>query len=158
MEQFFARELPPNNQIKQKPWVVGCPGGGGGVVLSISRPSIYPSPPPPPPPPPPPQKKKKKKGLLKLFMVRICCKSNFVMTPKKNIPKVFIPQKIFIFQKTPKNIEIQNLEPKKKDLRLHIYKNIRVTLLGLGGGALCCSFQRWSCHIWPVGQMKSASP
>ena len=29
------------------------------------------------------------------------------MTPK-NIHKIFTPQKIFIFLKTPKNIEIQN--------------------------------------------------
>ena len=34
------------------------------------------------------------------------------MTPK-NIRKIFIPQKIFNFQKTPKNIEIQNFEPQK---------------------------------------------
>ena len=32
---------------------------------------------------------------------------------KKNIHKIFIPPKIFIFLKTPKNIEIQNFEPKK---------------------------------------------
>ena len=35
--------------------------------------------------------------------------------PQKNIHKIFIPKKIFIFLKTPKNIEIQNLEPKKMD-------------------------------------------
>ena len=34
------------------------------------------------------------------------------MTPK-NIHKISIPQKIFIFLKTPKNIEIQNFEPQK---------------------------------------------
>ena len=34
------------------------------------------------------------------------------MTPK-NIHKIFIPQKLFIFLKTPKNIEIQNFETKK---------------------------------------------
>ena len=34
------------------------------------------------------------------------------MTPKI-IHKIFIPQKIFIFLKTPKNIEIQNFDPKK---------------------------------------------
>ena len=33
--------------------------------------------------------------------------------PQKNIHKIVIPQKIFIFLKTPKNIEIQNFEPKK---------------------------------------------
>ena len=36
------------------------------------------------------------------------------MTPK-NIHKIFIPQKIFSFLKTQKNIEIQNFEPKKMD-------------------------------------------
>ena len=35
--------------------------------------------------------------------------------PQKNIHKVFIPKKIFIFLKTQKNIEIQNFEPKKMD-------------------------------------------
>ena len=34
----------------------------------------------------------------------------FVMTPK-NIHKIFIPQKIFIFLKTLKGVEIQNFEP-----------------------------------------------
>ena len=33
--------------------------------------------------------------------------------PNNNIHKIFIPQKIFIFLKTPKNIEIQNCEPQK---------------------------------------------
>ena len=32
---------------------------------------------------------------------------------QKNIHKIFTPQKIFIFLKTPKNIEIQNFDPKK---------------------------------------------
>ena len=35
--------------------------------------------------------------------------------PQKNIHKIFIPQKLFILLKTPKNIEIQNFEPKKMD-------------------------------------------
>ena len=34
------------------------------------------------------------------------------MTPK-NIHKIIIPKKIFIFLKPPKNIEIQDFEPKK---------------------------------------------
>ena len=38
----------------------------------------------------------------------------FVMTPK-NVHKIFIPQKIFIFlKKKTQNIELQNIEPKKK--------------------------------------------
>ena len=32
---------------------------------------------------------------------------------QKNIHKTFIPQKILIFRKTPKNIEIQNFEPQR---------------------------------------------
>ena len=32
------------------------------------------------------------------------------MSPKKNIHKILIPQKIFIFLKTQKNIEIQKKE------------------------------------------------
>ena len=36
------------------------------------------------------------------------------MTPK-DIHKMFMPQKIFIFLKTPKNIEIQKFDPKKMD-------------------------------------------
>ena len=47
------------------------------------------------------------------------------MTPK-NIHKIFIPQKIFIFLKNPKNIEIQNVEPQKNDPSLRMYENIRV--------------------------------
>ena len=35
--------------------------------------------------------------------------------PKKISTKSSYPKKIFIFQKTPKNIEIQNFEPKKMD-------------------------------------------
>ena len=31
----------------------------------------------------------------------------------KNIQKIFMPPKIFIFSENPKNIEIQNFEPKK---------------------------------------------
>ena len=44
----------------------------------------------------------------------------------KNIHKIFIPKKIFIFLKTQKNIEIQNFEPKKNAPSLRMYKNIRV--------------------------------
>ena len=32
---------------------------------------------------------------------------------QKNIRKIFIPQKIYIFLQTQNNIEIQNVEPKK---------------------------------------------
>ena len=44
------------------------------------------------------------------------------MTPK-NIHKIFIPQKIFHFLKTPKNIEIQNFEPQKMT-RAYVCMNI----------------------------------
>ena len=46
----------------------------------------------------------------------------FVMTPK-NIHKIFIPQKILIFLKTPKDVEIQNFEPPKNGLSLRMYVN-----------------------------------
>ena len=48
-----------------------------------------------------------------------------MVTPQKNIHKIFIPPKIFIVLKTPKNIEIQIFEPKKIS-RLRMYKNVRV--------------------------------
>ena len=45
----------------------------------------------------------------------------FVMTPK-DIHKIFIPQKIFIFLKTLKGIEIQNFEPQNgASLRMNEY-------------------------------------
>ena len=39
--------------------------------------------------------------------------AQFCDDPPKNIHKIFIPQKIFIFLKTPKIIVIQNFEPPK---------------------------------------------
>ena len=39
--------------------------------------------------------------------------AQFCDGPPKNIHKIFISQKIFIFLKTPKNIEMQNFEPQK---------------------------------------------
>ena len=48
----------------------------------------------------------------------------FVMTPK-DIHKIFIPQKIFIFLKTLKGIEIQNLEP-QNGASLRMNENIIV--------------------------------
>ena len=48
----------------------------------------------------------------------------FVMTPK-DIHKIFIPQKIFIFLKTLKGIEIQNFEP-QNGLSLRMNENIIV--------------------------------
>ena len=83
----------------------------------------------------------------------------FVMTPK-DIHKIFIPQKIFIFLKTLKGIEIQNFEP-QNGASLRMNENIIVpppsTLsslieTGAGGvqtqiteknsdkGVYCCSF------------------
>ena len=49
----------------------------------------------------------------------------FVMTPK-DIHKIFIPQKIFIFLKTLKGIEIQNSEP-QNGASLRMNENIIVT-------------------------------
>ena len=43
------------------------------------------------------------------------------MTPK-NIHKILIPQKIFNFSKTPKNIEIQNLYPKRWPDPTYVWK------------------------------------
>ena len=48
----------------------------------------------------------------------------FVMTPKEN-HKIFIPQKIFIFLKTLKGIEIQNFEP-QNGASLRMNENIIV--------------------------------
>ena len=45
----------------------------------------------------------------------------------KNIHQIFIPQKIFIFLKTPNNIEIQNFEPKKND---RAYVCVKISPLG----------------------------
>ena len=42
--------------------------------------------------------------------------------PSKNIHKSFIPTNIFIFLKTPKNIEIQNVEPKTMAEPTYIWK------------------------------------
>ena len=50
----------------------------------------------------------------------------FVMTPK-DIHKIFIPQKIFIFLKTLKGIEIQNFEP-QNGASLRMNENIIVPL------------------------------
>ena len=52
--------------------------------------------------------------------------AQFCDDPPKNIHKIFISQKIFIFLKTPKNIEMQNFEPKKNGPSLRKCENIRV--------------------------------
>ena len=49
----------------------------------------------------------------------------------KNIHKIFIFPKIFIFLKTPKNIEIQNFEPKKMT---RAYVCIKISEYPLGFG------------------------
>ena len=51
--------------------------------------------------------------------------SSLVIIPK-NIRIFIIPPKVFIFLKTPQNIEIQNFEPKKNGPSLRIYENNRV--------------------------------
>ena len=50
------------------------------------------------------------------------------MTPKIYPQNLHTPKKIFIFLKTPKNIEIQNFEPQKMDRAyvLRMRENIRV--------------------------------
>ena len=52
--------------------------------------------------------------------------AQFCDDPKKISTKSSYPKKIFIFLKTPKNIEIQNFEPKKNGPSLRICENIRV--------------------------------
>ena len=48
------------------------------------------------------------------------------MTPRKYPQNLHTPQKILIFLKTPKNIEIQNFEPQKNEPSLRLCENIRV--------------------------------
>ena len=48
------------------------------------------------------------------------------MTPKKYPQNLNTPQKMFIFLKTQKNIEIQNFEPQKNGPSLRLCENIRV--------------------------------
>ena len=58
--------------------------------------------------------------------------AQFCDDPPKISTKSSYPQKIFIFLKTPKNIEIQNFEPKKKKKKkkngpsLRMCENFRV--------------------------------
>ena len=48
-----------------------------------------------------------------------------MITPKKYPHNLHTPKNIH-FSENPKNIEIQNFEPKKKDLSLRMYEKIRV--------------------------------
>ena len=77
---------------------LGEKGGGGGILIfsNIRRPGPF-------------------LGLTFWY---------FVMTPK-DIHKIFIPQKIFIFLKTLKGIEIQNFEP-QNGASLRMNENIIV--------------------------------
>ena len=69
-------------------------------------------------------------GVSDLFFIRRLGPCIYRSPPKisgiSSTPKKYssYPQKIFIFLKTKKNIEIQNFEPKKKSLRM--FENIRV--------------------------------
>ena len=51
--------------------------------------------------------------------------------PPQNIHKMFIPQKILFFLKTPKNIEIQKFDPKKWSEPTYVWK-YQSTPLGSG--------------------------
>ena len=65
------------------------------------------------------------------------------MTPQKYPQNLHTP-KIFIFLKTPKNIEIQNFEPPKNSLSLRTCENIRVSPPPLGRtkiNSICDQFQ-----------------
>ena len=82
----------------------------------------------------------------------------FVMTPK-DIHKIFIPQKIFIFLKTLKGIEIQNFEPQNgASLRMSPDSNNRKK--NSDKGVYCCffatilyflRFKRVETFIWGGG-------
>ena len=48
-----------------------------------------------------------------LKCIEITPKYSPILLWTKNIHQIFLPPKIFIFLKTPKNIEIQNFEPQK---------------------------------------------
>ena len=64
-------------------------------------------------------------------MYRMTSKYSLILWwPQKNIHKIFIPKKIFIFLKTQKNIEIQNFEPKKMDQAYVCVKISEYTPLG----------------------------
>ena len=52
--------------------------------------------------------------------------AQFCDDPKKISTKSSYPNKIFIFLKTQKNIEIQNFEPQKNGPSLRMCENIRV--------------------------------
>ena len=58
--------------------------------------------------------------------------AQFCDDPQKLSIKSSYPQKIFIFLKKTKNIEIQNFEPKKNSPSLRICENIRVPPPPLG--------------------------
>ena len=61
--------------------------------------------------------------------------ANFCDDPKRIATKSSYPPKILIFLKTPKNIEIQNFDPPKKNsTSLRMYENIRVPPPPLGRG------------------------
>ena len=60
--------------------------------------------------------------------------AQFCDDPQKISTKSSYAQKIFIFLKTQKNIEIQNFEPKKNGPSLRMCENIRVPPLGSGPG------------------------
>ena len=55
--------------------------------------------------------------------------AQFCDEPQKISTKSSYHQKIFIFLKTPKNIEIQNLEPPKNGPSLRMCENIIVAYL-----------------------------
>ena len=52
--------------------------------------------------------------------------AQFFDDPRKISTKSSYPKKIFIFLKTPKNIEIRNFEPKKNGPSLRMHGNLRV--------------------------------
>ena len=78
--------------------------------------------------------------------------SQILWWPQKTFAKSSYPKNYF-FLKTPKNIEIQNFEPKKKDLSLRMYENIRVPPLGVN-----LSQEKWNInhHNSPLSKLYQA--
>ena len=77
--------------------------------------------------------------------------AQFSDDPKKISTKSLYPppppkKKIFIFLKTPKNIEIQNFEPPKNGPSLRMCENIRVPTWGNNLFLPSWYYKEWSYH------------
>ena len=59
-----------------------------------------------------------------LKRIKMTPKYSPILWSQINIHKIIMPHKIFIFLKTPQNIEIQNFEPKNKMTRAYVCMKI----------------------------------